>query len=46
MAWSPLAGGRIFDAESKDERIVRVRAALKKVSKELDLSIDEVSPDF
>ena len=33
MAWSPLAGGRLFDAH--DERAGRVRAALEAVGQEL-----------
>ncbi|PLR79657.1 oxidoreductase [Bacillus canaveralius] len=33
MAWSPLAGGRIFSAE--DDRALRVRQALQEVGEEL-----------
>lgn len=42
MAWSPLAGGQLFNPET--EKAERVRQALLKVSKELDLeSIDIVA---
>ena len=33
MAWSPLRGGRLFD--EKEERVVRVRAALSSVVEEI-----------
>jgi predicted oxidoreductase len=33
MAWSPLAGGRLFNAD--DERARRVRRALEEVGKDL-----------
>lgn len=42
MAWSPLAGGQIFNP--KNEKAVRVRQALIQVSRELDLnSIDQLA---
>ena len=42
MAWSPLAGGRLFDAH--DERARRVRAALEGVGRELGgAGIDQVA---
>ena len=44
MIWSPLAGGRIFDDKTTDERTIRVRAAMKKVGKQLDASLDQVQP--
>ena len=41
MAWSPLAGGRIFSSE--DERSIRIREALEKIKNEIGAkSIDEV----
>ncbi|QDP39577.1 aldo/keto reductase [Radiobacillus deserti] len=41
MAWSPLAGGRIFSSE--DEKAKRLRAALTKVAEELHADgIDQV----
>lgn len=41
MAWSPLAGGRIFTKE--DERETRLRKTLENIGKEIDAkSIDEV----
>jgi predicted oxidoreductase len=41
MAWSPLAGGRIFS--SSDEKAVRLRAALENVAEETGAgSIDQV----
>ena len=42
MAWSPLAGGRLFDAQ--DERARRVRAALEGVGRELGgAAVDQVA---
>ena len=42
MAWSPLAGGRLFDAY--DERAGRVRAALEGVGRELGgAAVDQVA---
>ena len=42
MAWSPLAGGRLFDAH--DERARRVRAALEGVGRELGgAAVDQVA---
>jgi predicted oxidoreductase len=42
MAWSPLAGGRLFDAH--DERAGRVRAALERVGQELGgAAVDQVA---
>ncbi len=41
MAWSPLAGGKIFD--SKNEKSKRILEALKKVAKELNIdSLDTI----
>ncbi|MGL4107358.1 aldo/keto reductase [Clostridium sp. LP20] len=41
MAWSPLAGGRIFTGE--DERAVRLRGSLDRIKEEIGAnSIDEV----
>ena len=41
MAWSPLAGGNIFT--SKDEKAVRLRSILEKISTEIGAdSIDQV----
>ena len=41
MAWSPLAGGKIFTSD--DERTVRLRKTLNKIKEELSAnSIDEV----
>ena len=42
MAWSPLAGGRLFDAQ--DERARRVRTALEGVGRELGgAAVDQVA---
>ncbi len=42
MVWSPLAGGRLFDAH--DERAGRVRAALEGVGRELGgAAVDQVA---
>ncbi|WP_100371800.1 aldo/keto reductase [Bacillus sp. FJAT-45037] len=42
MAWSPLAGGRLFTGE--DEKSIRLRETLTKVSKEIEAnSIDQVA---
>lgn len=42
MAWSPLAGGRLFS--SNDPRMQRVRAALEKVADDLgDYGIDQIA---
>lgn len=42
MAWSPLAGGRLFSSD--DPRMQRVRATLEKVAGELgDYNIDQVA---
>ena len=42
MAWSPLAGGRLFDAQ--DEKARRVRAALEGVGRELGgAAVDQVA---
>jgi predicted oxidoreductase len=41
MAWSPLAGGKIFTSE--DEKVVRLRDTLEKVKEEIGArTIDEV----
>jgi predicted oxidoreductase len=41
MAWSPIAGGRVFT--SQDEKALRVREILEKVAKEVDArAIDQV----
>lgn len=41
MAWSPLAGGRLFTGQ--DEKSVRIRASLKQVKEEIGASsIDEI----
>ena len=41
MAWSPLAGGRLFNAA--DEQAIRVRSTLEVVGKELGLTMDQVA---
>lgn len=41
MAWSPVAGGRLFAAG--DERAARVRAALDTVGREVGASVDQVA---
>ena len=40
MAWSPLAGGAIFSAET--HRYLTIRNVLHKISKQLDASTDQV----
>lgn len=40
MAWSPLAGGAIFSAET--HRFLTIRNVLHKISKQLDASTDQV----
>ena len=40
MAWSPLAGGAIFTAQT--HRFLTVKNVLHKVAKQLDSSIDKV----
>jgi predicted oxidoreductase len=45
MAWSPLGGGRLFDG--KEQRIVRVRAALSPVVEEIGgASLDQAALAF
>ena len=41
MAWSPVAGGRLFDP--MDERARRVRGALEAIGQELGASVDQVA---
>ena len=41
MAWSPVAGGRLFTAG--DERAMRVRAALERVGREVGGSAEQVA---
>jgi predicted oxidoreductase len=41
MAWSPVAGGRLFD--EGDERAARVRGALAAVGRELGASVDQAA---
>jgi predicted oxidoreductase len=43
MAWSPMAGGRLFgsDGEGSDQ-VLRVRGALNRISIARDLSLDQV----
>jgi predicted oxidoreductase len=41
MAWSPLAGGRLFTGE--DERAQRVRRVLGELATELDAGPDQVA---
>jgi predicted oxidoreductase len=41
MAWSPVAGGRLFT--SGDERAARVRAALEAVGREVGASVDQAA---
>lgn len=44
MAWSPLAGGRLFTGEGEQE--VRVRAAMGRVAEELGVAPDTVAYAF
>lgn len=41
MAWSPVAGGRLFD--SQIERARRVRTALESIGREMGASVDQVA---
>lgn len=41
MAWSPVAGGRLFDPAN--ERARRVRGALEPIGKEIGASVDQVA---
>lgn len=41
MAWSPMAGGRLFDPAN--ERARRVRGALEPIGKEIGASVDQVA---
>lgn len=43
MAWSPLAGGAIFNESNQEPRVVAVREALRKVAKQLNASVDQVA---
>lgn len=40
MAWSPLAGGSVFTAET--HRFLTIKNVLHKIAKQLDVSIDQV----
>ncbi len=40
MAWSPLAGGSVFTAET--HRFLTIKNVLHKIGKQLDISIDQV----
>ncbi len=42
MIWSPLAGGRIFDAQSTDPQIQRIRKCLLAIAAQFNMSIDTV----
>jgi predicted oxidoreductase len=43
MIWSPLAGGRIFQKDATDARVVRVQKALDKVGAELGVQRDQAA---
>lgn len=42
MAWSPLAGGRLFDETCQDERVLAVREAMRQIGKSIGASLDQV----
>jgi predicted oxidoreductase len=41
MAWSPVAGGRLFDP--RDERAARVRGVLEVIGRQVGASVDQVA---